>query len=145
MTAIRIAASILCAAALLRAGDPNRIKAEPNLEKRSRLALENAEEDLTEARARYLKGDMSAAPKLLTELSESVEVARDALRETHKDPSKKPKHFKYAEIRTRDLLRRLDSFEQEMSVADRTLIAPVKERIQQTHDEILLGIMGKKK
>jgi len=41
-------------------------------------------------------------------------------------------------------LRRLDSFEHEMSAADRPLLAEVKSEVQQAHDNLLLEIMGAK-
>ena len=117
------------------------IKAEPNLEKRSKLALDNAADALQQARAQYDKGDMRQVALLTAEIQESVELAATSLAETGKNPRKSPKWFKRAEIQTRDLLRRLDAFEQEMSVADRPLLDPVKARVQQVHDDLLLGVM----
>lgn len=48
-------------------------------------------------------------------------------------------------MRTRDLLRRLDGFRDQMSVADRPEAERVVESVQKIHDAWLDGIMGKKK
>ncbi len=121
-------------------------KAEPNLEKRSKLALDNAEQALTAAREAYNKGDTAQVSALAAEIGESVELANTSLQETGKNPRKSPKWFKRAEIVTRDLLRRLDALQQEMNVADRPMLDAVKARVQKVHDSLLLGVMeGKQK
>ena len=46
----------------------------------------------------------------------------------------------------RDLLRKLDGFQQQMSFSDRPLLDKVKATVQQVHDDLLQGLMqGKKK
>jgi hypothetical protein len=67
------------------------------------------------------------------------------LRQTGKNPSRSPKHFKYAELKTRDLLRKLDSFREAMSVTDRPVVDRVIGAVQKIHDALLDGIMGKNK
>jgi len=134
---------MLLQGAALRA-DLQEAKAEPNLERRSKLALDNAEAALTEARAAYVKGDLAQVEARATEIRESVALADASLHQTGKNPRKSPRWFKHAEIATRDLLRRLDSFEHEMSAADRPLLAEVKSEVQQAHDNLLLEIMGAK-
>ena len=118
-------------------------KGEPNLEKRSKLALDNAEQALTEARAAYSRGDSAQVEARAMEIRESVELAETSLHQTGKNP-RKSQGFKHAEIVTRDLLRRLDSFQQEMSAADRPILDGVKGAVQQAHDHLLLGVLGSK-
>ena len=49
-------------------------------------------------------------------------------------------------MQTRDLARKLESFEQTMGFNDRPMLDKVKARVQQVHDDLLLGIMeGKHK
>lgn len=120
------------------------VKAEPNLEKRSKLALDNAEQALTDARAAYAKGNNAAVQAGAAEIRASVQLAIAALNDTGKNPRKSPKWFKHGEIVTRDLLRRLDSFQQEMNVTDRPMLDQVKGDVQQAHDQLLLEIMGGK-
>ncbi len=120
--------------------------AEPNLEKRSKLALDNAEAAYQALRAAYDKGDSALVASSAKEIQESVNLASAALRETGKDPRRSPKYFKRAEIETRDLLRRMEDFQQQMSFEDRPVLDPVRADIQQVHDQILLGLMeGKRK
>jgi hypothetical protein len=121
-------------------------KAEPNLEKRSMLALDNASQALKDAREAYDSGDNAHVEALAKEIRESVELAETSLRETGKNPRKSPKWFKRAEYATRDLMRRLDAFQQQMSAADRPLLDGVKEKVQQVHEDLLLGVLeGKPK
>lgn len=128
------------------AGDElSRIEAEPNLEKRAHAALDNADDALRRAREAYTKGDDAGANARLDEVEKSVELADTALKQTGKNPSRSPKHFKQAEMRTRDLLRRLDGFRDQMSVADRAAAERVVDAVQKIHDAWLDGIMGKKK
>jgi hypothetical protein len=126
--------------------DLSRALKEPNLEKRSQLALENATAAYKAARAAYEKGENEQVAKLAAEIQESVELAHTSLAQTGKNPRKSPKWFKKAEIETRDLLKRLDAFEHEMGFNDRPMLAAVKARVQQIHDELLVGLMeGKRK
>lgn len=135
----------LVVAAALPAG-LKEVLAEPNLDKRSKLALENAGAAYQAARSAYVSGDNKGATADLHEVQESVEVAYAALQATGKDPRKRPKWFKKAEMDTRDLLRRLESFQQSMSFYDRASVDPVKAKVQQVHDELLMGLMeGKHK
>lgn len=141
---------MVCAAALavpaaLHA-DLAKAMAEKNLEKRSKLALENADLVLKQARQAYGQGEMKQSEALLAEVRDSVVLAMKSLKDTGKNPRKSPKWFKRAEIQTRDLLRKLDAFEQEMSVMDRAMVADAKGAVQDVHEELLLGVMeGKSK
>ena len=136
---------ILLAAVPLQA-DLARVLAESNLEKRSQLALDNAVAAYKSARTAYEKGELEEVAAAAKEIQESIELAYTSLTKTGKDPRKSPKWFKKAEIATRDLLRRLESFQQEMGFSDRPLFDPVKNRVAQVHDELLVGLMeGKRK
>ena len=136
---------VLLAAGLLRA-DLQTAKSEPNLERRSVLALENAGQALARARDAYSKGENAQVEALAKEVQESVELAETSLRDTGKNPRKSPKWFKRAEGSTRDLLRRLDAFQIEMDVSDRPMLDGVKSKVQQVHDDLLLGVLeGKTK
>jgi hypothetical protein len=128
------------------APDLKQVLAEPNLEKRSGLALDNAAAALKSARAAYAKGDNRQVEADAVAIEESVDLAYTSLKQTGKNPRRSPKWFKRAEIETRDLIRRLDSFQHEMSYTDRPLLDKVRARVQQVHDELLLGLMeGKRK
>ena len=83
---------------LLAFGDIAAVKSEPDLEKRSELALANAEREIDEARKAYTGGDDKADAGRAGELAESVGVSYDALEHTHKAP-RKSKYYKRAELR----------------------------------------------
>lgn len=126
--------------------DLKQAMAEPNLEKRSKLALDNAGAAYKTLRAAYDKGEMSEVTAAASELQESVDLAHASLKKTGKVPRNSPKYFKAAEIATRDLLRKLETFQQAMSFDDRPMMDQLKKNVQQIHDEILVGLMeGKRK
>lgn len=121
-------------------------RAEPNLEKRSKLALENAESALKAARDAYRGGDLAGASAKFNEVGESVDLAYMSLNQTGKNPRKSPKYFKQAEMETRELSRKLDDFQHEMSYNDRSTLDKLKAEVQEIHDDLLTGLMeGRKK
>jgi hypothetical protein len=141
----RLLLAVVLAAGALRAG-LEEAKAEPNLGKRSVLALDNAFNALTQARDAYAKGQNAQLTAFVKEIQESVELAETSLHETGKNPRKSPKWFKRAESSTRDLLRRLDAFQHSMDVSDRSMLDGVRGRVQQVHDDLLEGVLeGKEK
>ncbi len=121
------------------------IKNEPNLEKRSELALDHAGAELDEAREAYNAGDVAKMESALGEVGESVELAYHSLTDTGKDARRNPKFFKRAELRTRELMRRLEGIRETVSYQDRALVEVVRDRVAEVHDELLKGIMSKRK
>src|SRR5260370_40769353 len=95
------------------------IKTEPNLERRSELALDYANMALDQAREAYNSGDVAKTETALGELQEAVDLAYQALSDTGKDARRNPKFFKRAELKTRELLRRLDGLHHSVSFDDR--------------------------
>ena len=137
-------ALLLVPAGVLRA-DLKRAMAEPNLEKRSGLALENAAAALKAAREAYDKNDSDLTAKDAAEIQESVDLAYDSLVQSGKNP-RNSSWCKKAEISTRDLSRRLESFQEQMSYSDRPMLDKVKADVQKVHDDLLMGVMeGRKK
>ena len=128
----------------LLAFDLTAIRQEPNLERRSDLALENAATALTGCSEAYKSGDLEKTMAAAAEIEESVTLAYDSLRDTGKDPRRNPKFFKRAEMTTRQLLRRLDGLIESMSIKDRAILLVVRDRVSDIHDELLNGIMKKK-
>jgi len=125
--------------------DLKRAMAETNLEKRSSLALENAAAALKSARAAYDKGDNDEVTKAAAEILESVDLAATSLQQTGKNP-RRSGAYKTAEKSTRDLSRRIQDFQDQMSYIDRPLLDKVKARILEVHEVLLLGVMeGRKK
>jgi hypothetical protein len=141
----RIALALLLFSGGWLHADLKRAMAEQNLEKRSGLALENASAALKSARAAYDRGENDQVAQDAAEILESVELAITSLNQSGKNP-RRSDWFKKAEISTRDLSRRLQDFQDQMSYVDRPLLDKVKARVTQVHEDLLLQVMeGKKK
>jgi hypothetical protein len=126
--------------------DLKRAMAEPNLEKRAKLALENALAAYQNARTAYQNGELKEVQALAAEIDESVELAYQSLEQTGKNPRNSPRYFKMAEQETSQLVRRLDGLQQDMDYADRPILDKTKAHVQQVHDQLLMQLMeGKKK
>ena len=126
------------------AADLASIRQEPNLERRSELALENADVSLSAARSAYSSGDIEKTMSAIGDVRASVDLAYDSLTETGKDARRRPKFFKQAELTTRQLLRRIEGLRESMSFQDRQLLEAVENRVSEVHEALLTGIMGKK-
>jgi hypothetical protein len=120
------------------------VKIEPNLEKRSEKALENANRAIDEARAAYKLPDLKLFRDLLTEIKESLELSYSSLQETGKAARRSPKYFKRAEMKMHDIARRLDGLAAEVESAERAEVEAVKKTASDLEDKLLLEIMTKK-
>jgi hypothetical protein len=116
----------------------------PNLEQQAKQAIDKADRTLTEAKAAYSARDLEKTKALIEEMVASVELAEKALADTGKDARRRPKQFKYGETKTREMLKRIDSLENDMDIDERAEVAAAKQKVQAIHDEWLLGIMGAK-
>ena len=120
--------------------------AEPDLGKRSKLALDNANAALKSAREAYNNDQKEQLSAAVNEIVDSVNLASESLKATGKNPRKSPKWFKQAEIATRDLLKKMETLQHDMSFDERGVLDKAKTRTQEVHDELLLGLMeGKHK
>lgn len=128
----------------LLAFDTAAIRQEPNLERRSELALANADTVLRDLSRAYADGDLEKTKSEASEIEESVTLAYESLNGSGKEAHHNPKSFKHAEVTTRELLRRLDSAIEAMSVQDRAILLVVRDRVSDIHDELLNAIMRKK-
>jgi hypothetical protein len=115
-----------------------------NLEQQARLALEKADKALTEAKAAYAKHDLEQTRADIQEMLTEVVLAEKSLTDTGKNARRRPKQFKYGETPTREMLKRIDSLENDMDIDDRAPVADAKVKVQEIHDQWLLGIMGAK-
>jgi hypothetical protein len=129
-----------------RAADLAQARAEPDLVKRARLALDVSDEALAVARADYLRGEPDRVAADAARIADSVDLAFVSLNQTGKDPRKSFRWFKYAEIHTRTLLRKLDALERDMDFDDRPAIENAKSEVQRVHDKLLHDLLeGKPK
>jgi len=128
----------------LGAADLNSVQQEPNLEKRSQLAMESATSALDTARTAYQANDMDKTRASLDEVGEAVNLAYTSLKQTGKEARRDP-NFKKAELATRRLLRRIDGMAEGMNFEDRSLVDKLRERVTAIHENLLQDIMAKKK
>ena len=124
--------------------DIGAVKAEPDMDKRSELALLNADHDLDEARQAYEGGDLKAAQAAISELTESIDVCYDALQHG-RTPPRKSKYYKRAELKVDALMRRLGGFRDEVSYDVRPFVESALKKVSDVHDQLIADIMSKKK
>jgi hypothetical protein len=127
----------------LLALDLNAIRSEPNLEKRSDLALEYANTALDSARDAISAGDSAKVQAAVAEFRDSVELSWHSLTDTGKY-ARNNNFFKRAEVRTRAFLRRLDGLHDVAAVEDQPAIEKARARVVEIHDDLIQGIMSKK-
>src|SRR5271165_5217339 len=123
----------------------DQIRADGNLEHRAKTAIEYAVAAERNAETIYSKGDMAAAAAELNNMAAAVEIAQQALEQTGKSPTRHPGPFKFGELRTQEILVRLNDFEHRMEADERPVIEGPKMKVQEIHDAWFEGIMGKKR
>ena len=124
--------------------DLTEVNSEPNLERRSERALDNAMAALTAAHDSYVAGNQAAAQSALDEVRDSVDVAHQSLKDSGKAP-RNNKYYKRAELRTRELARHLEGLRETFSLVDRPLVDRVRDHVNEVHDILLQGILGRKR
>jgi len=130
---------ILCLAFDLAA-----IRLEPNLERRSERALDNASAAMDGARDDASAGDLAKVKADLDELRDSVDLEYQSLVDSGKSARRNPKFFKKAELKTRELMRRLEGLAQAVDADERPAVESVRERVSKVHDDLIHDIMQKK-
>jgi len=120
------------------------VMAESNLEKRSELALLEADRAVTAAKKAYEEKNMQDFKMRVADVEELVQLSYQSLQDTGKRARKSPKFFKRAELAIRALLRRLDSLANEVSAQDRDIVTAAYKNVNQIHDNVLHDIMTKK-
>jgi hypothetical protein len=134
--------SLMLGPLLAGAAELASIRAEPNLEKRAGLAMDYAMKRVDAAREAELSGKTAETAAALEDVGGAVELARESLKQTGKNASKSPKHFKRAEQNALKLLRRLDTLVQDLSVEDREPAEKARARVRKVQEALLLDIMG---
>jgi hypothetical protein len=129
---------------LCLAFDLTAIKLEPNLERRSERALDNASAAMDTARDASSAGEPEKVKAALEELRDSVDLAYQSLVDSGKSARRSPKFFKRAELKTRELMRRLEGLAQAVDAEDRIFVESVRDRVSKVHDDLIQDIMQKK-
>ncbi len=129
---------------ILAFADLAAVKAEPDLNRRSELALMNADEKIDAARQAYQSGNEAEEAADIQEVAESVTLCYASLEQTRGAP-RKNKYYKRAELKVSALMRRLSGFRDEVSFDFRPRVDGVLKSISDIHDELLSDIMSRKK
>lgn len=124
--------------------DLAKAKAEANLDRRTRLAMENAVLQLRVASEADKSGDWAKAKSALGEVGESVDLAYASQKATGRNP-RNARQYKDLEVRVRGLLKNLEDFRSTLDFTQREELASLVEHIRKVHDEVLLAVMTPKK
>lgn len=135
----------LCAAAPARGDEREELQGKIGREndpiKKSRLHIRLAELYLDDAGDLYEKGQPEKGQAKLKEMMSLVEQAEEALFGTGRDPRKKPKGFKEAEIKLREFRRRLEDLRLAIPVDERGPLDKAIARVTEIDDRLVRGIM----
>jgi hypothetical protein len=129
----------------LYAADLASVRQEPNLERRSQLAVDYAGVALDTARTEYQAGNAEKCAAAINDVGDAVELAWQSLVENGKEARRDPKFFKRAELATRQLLRRIEGLAETMSFQDRPLAEKLRDRVSAVHDDLVNALMSKKR
>lgn len=134
---------VVALAGLARGEDLDEIKKEADALRKYERAIGFAEASLQQARELSKAGESAKAPEALNRMAEASELSLQALRDTGRKPGKLTKQYKQGEIKTRDMLRKLESLIAALDFSDRAKAESAQMRLTATHEEYLLGIMSK--
>ena len=124
--------------------DLDRIRSEPNLDKRCWLALRSASDAYDEMKAAYDGQGAHTIRLHAARIQDSVRIAYECLIGTGKDSRARVRTFKKAVLEIRLLLRKLDGFQQEIEAQDRSMLGPTTSAVQQTYDALFLALVERR-
>ena len=142
---MRIALLWTISIASLGALDLATVEQEPNLERRSQMAMDYANSGLDTARTAYQANDLDKTRVSLDEVGAAVSLAYSSLKQTGKEARRDPKFFKRTELATRQILRRIEGMGESMNFEDRSIIEKLRDRVAAIHENLLQDIMAKKR
>lgn len=140
-----LCALLLCSVASWASTDLESAKKEHDAERRFELAMNAANDALTQARALPAEGgSVDDLQQKMDTVTAGVELALKSLRDTGRPPRKLAKYYKRGEIRTRDMLRLLENLIQAIAFDSRPPAEKARDRLVVMHDEFLFGVMSGK-
>jgi|GEM_PF-3541360 len=146
---VLMSALSLIAGSSLRAADPvpaslEAVEREPDLEKRSRAAIAWAQSRVEPILSLYVDGKPEAARAELAKIVEAARISLDSLVATGKNPRKKAKPFKRAEIGTRRLISDLERLRKDLTFDERPDLDEPIAQLEAINLQLLNGIMQKR-
>jgi hypothetical protein len=110
-------------------------KQETNLEKRSDMALAVADLELDKCKVSQPSPQELFAS--MTRVREAVDLSVASLRESGKNPRKNPKYFKRAEVKMRELRRKLEGIKAAADIDDRPKVATLVDHLSSIEDRLV--------
>lgn len=135
-----IPSTLLLLATVVTQLDLSQIKTESDPGKRASKAIQYSDQKLSEARQFAADSEFTKMKESLESMAEGVELALEALK-----IKKNTGNYKKAEVRCREFLRRLETFEIDLPVEERPPAKAVRDRVYNVHEELLSLALGKKK
>jgi hypothetical protein len=120
------------------------VKTEPDPNRRSELALLNADEKIDLARQALQAGNEGAEDAAIQEVAESVTLSYASLEQAHGEP-RKSRYYKHAELKISALMRRLTGLRDEVGFELRPRVEAVMKKLSDVHDQLISDIMSRKK
>jgi hypothetical protein len=121
------------------------VRTEPDARKRYQKALDYASAQIDEARKAYQSGAMAGFRTALGEVRAGAELCDETLRAPGRNSARNLGQFKKAEIRLREILRRLEQLSSDSAVEDRKPIEQVREPVQRIQNQLLVDITSRRK
>jgi hypothetical protein len=140
---MNLSAAVILLALAAQAADLSGIKSEPDANKRSGLALDNASIALQSARDAMRDGDNKKLEGALHEITESAELSYASLKQSGEKPHRS-KYYKRAELKLRELIRMIKGFGEQLPMDQRETAVAVEGKLQEIHDQILSDALEKK-
>jgi hypothetical protein len=128
---------LLLAAASL---DLDQVRAIADPPKRAVRAIDLAGAKMTEARDHAQAYEFDRARKALDEVAEAAELALEATQ-----AKRNVSAMKKVEQKCRDLLRRMETFKVDLPFDEREWMDPIERRVQVVQEQVLAGIMSRKR
>ncbi len=126
---------------VLLASDLAAIQNEPDPNRRALRAVDFAHESLGHAREAGNAGDPERLKNELEHAAQGIELALT----TYRSMKGKFGDMKKTEVRSRDLVRKIEALRRDLPVEDRPVAEAAEARIIKAHDELLLVILGKRR
>lgn len=123
----------------------DQVRADPAPEHRAKAAVEYAAQAERAAETANADGDTGRLSVQLNDMVAAMELARDSFAAAGKTPSRQPSSFKSVELKSHDILHRLNDLRQKLDSGDRALVDGPIMKVEEIHDAWFEGIMGKKK
>jgi uncharacterized protein YciU (UPF0263 family) len=117
---------------------PEEVRAEHNPGKRSEVAIELADRSVDQARAYFAAGDVKRGDSELALIGSLANECYNSTLEAHKS-----KYWQRAEMKVAALHRRIHSLLEELDFEERGKAAELAAQLDEIHDKLLAGVMGK--